>query len=237
MKYIVYQTINKINNKIYIGVHKTEDPDIFDGYLGNGVYINKLSSYSNPKTYFQFSIKKYGIKNFVRTIIKVFDNEKDAYKLESELVNEDFIKRNDTYNVVDGGRSTKQFMVKVYMYDLNGNFEMEFESLVSAAKFLNPNAVGGGHLPRAIKNRHQLLGHQFFYKKVKNIGPIKAMKNRIHNEKPYNKRKVGKFDKSGNLIEVFETMTNCVKAGYKNAKQVALGKRNYCKGFVFKYLD
>lgn len=35
----------------------------------------------------------------------------------------------------------------------------------------------------------------------------------------------------------FETMTNCVKAGYKNAKQVALGKRNFCKGFVFKYLD
>lgn len=39
MKYIVYQTTSKINNKIYIGVHKTEDPDTFDGYLGNGVYI------------------------------------------------------------------------------------------------------------------------------------------------------------------------------------------------------
>ena len=26
-------------------------------------------------------------------------------------------------------------------------------------------------------------------------------------------------------------------AGYKNAKLVALGKRNVCKGFVFKYLD
>lgn len=38
MKYIVYQTINKINNKIYIGVHKTEDPDIFDGYLGKRNY-------------------------------------------------------------------------------------------------------------------------------------------------------------------------------------------------------
>lgn len=28
-----------------------------------------------------------------------------------------------------------------------------------------------------------------------------------------------------------------VKAGYKNAKQVALGKRQHCKGFIFKYLD
>ena len=36
MKYIVYQTVNKINNKIYIGVHGTES-DTFDGYIGNGI--------------------------------------------------------------------------------------------------------------------------------------------------------------------------------------------------------
>ena len=75
MKYIVYQTTSKINNKIYIGVHKTEDPDTFDGYLGNGVYIYRPSSYMHPKTHFQFAVKKYGIKNFIRTTLKVFDNE------------------------------------------------------------------------------------------------------------------------------------------------------------------
>ena len=63
------------------------------------------------------------------------------------------------------------------------------------------------------------------------------MKNRLHIEKAYSGGKVGRFDKEGNLLETFETMTDCVKAGYKNAKQVALGKRNFCKGFVFKYLD
>lgn len=237
MKYIVYQTTSKINNKIYIGVHKTEDPNTFDGYLGNGVYIYRPSSYMHPKTHFQFAVKKYGIKNFIRTTLKVFDNEEDAYKLESELVNGEFLKRDDTYNLVLGGRDTSQFMVKVYMYDLEGNFEREFESLIAAAKYLNPDATGGGHLPRAIKNRHQFLGHQFSYEKVDNIGPIKAMKNRLHVEKAYSGGKVGKFDKEGNLLETFETMTDCVKAGYKNAKLVALGKRNVCKGFVFKYLD
>lgn len=237
MKYIVYKTINKINNKIYIGVHKTEDPEIFDGYLGNGVYVQRPSSYSNPKTHFQFAIKKYGVENFIRTVVKVFDVENDAYKLESELVNEEFIKREDTYNLVPGGRDISQFMVKVYMYDIEGNFEMEFESLVAAAKYLSPTATGGGHLPRAIKRRHQFLGHQFSYEKFDNIGPIKAMKNRLHIEKAYSGGKVGKFDEYGNLLETFDTMTDCVKAGYKNAKQVALGKRKLCMGFVFKYLN
>lgn len=237
MKYIVYKTINKINNKIYIGVHKTENPEIFDGYLGNGVYVQRPSSYSNPKTHFQFAIKKYGVENFIRTVVKVFDVENDAYKLESELVNEEFIKREDTYNLVPGGRDVSQFMVKVYMYDIEGNFEMEFESLVAAAKYLSSTATGGGHLPRAIKRRHQFLGHQFSYEKFDNIGPIKAMKNRLHVEKAYSGGKVGKFDEYGNLLETFDTMTDCVKAGYKNAKQVALGKRKLCMGFVFKYLN
>ena len=236
MIWIVYKTINKINNKIYIGVHKQVNED-FDGYIGCGVYKNDKSTYSQPKTHFQYAVKKYGIKNFIRTTIKIFDNEEDAYKLEAEIVTEEFIKREDTYNLVLGGRDTSQFMVKVYMYDLDGNFEMEFESLIAAAKYLNPKATGGGHLPRAIKKRHQFLGHQFSYEKVDNIGPIKAMKNRLKVEKPYSGGRVGRFDSNGILLETFETMTDCVKAGYRNAKQVALGKRNLCKGFVFKYLD
>ena len=35
--YIVYITINLCNGKFYIGVHRT-NPDIFDGYIGNGIY-------------------------------------------------------------------------------------------------------------------------------------------------------------------------------------------------------
>ena len=52
MKYIVYQTINVINNKIYIGVHKTKNPDIFDGYVGCGCSIYEPNMYNNPKTPF-----------------------------------------------------------------------------------------------------------------------------------------------------------------------------------------
>ena len=237
MKYIVYQTVNKINNKIYIGVHGTEI-DEFDGYIGNGVNIYRPATYMNPKTPFQYAVKKYGIKNFIRTTIKEFENEEDAYKLEEQLVNEQFLKREDVYNLALGGRITELAnpRKKVYMYDLNGNFEREFDSVNSAGRFLNPKAKGAGHLPRAIKEGHQYLGHQFSYEKLPFMKKLKCRTMGIV-EKPYIGNKVGRFNDNGDLLETFETMTDCVKAGYKNAKLVAQGKREHCKGFVFKYLD
>ena len=36
IKYIVYCTTNLVNNKIYIGVHKT-NPDVFDGYMHRSI--------------------------------------------------------------------------------------------------------------------------------------------------------------------------------------------------------
>ena len=122
MKYIVYQTINTVNNKIYIGIHKTKDPEIFDGYLGCGVYINSPSSYMYPTTPFQCAIKKYGVSKFKRTTIKIFDSLEEAFNLEKELVNYDFIKREDTYNAALGGGGGNQHLVKVCQFTLEGNF-------------------------------------------------------------------------------------------------------------------
>jgi len=238
MKYIVYQTVNKVNNKIYVGVHGTETPNEFDGYIGNGVSIYRPATYLNPKTPFQYAVKKYGIKSFIRTTLKIFDKEEDAYKMEEEIVNEDFLKREDVYNLALGGRlpDCANPRKKVYMYDLNGNFEREFDSVNSAGRFLNPSAVGAGHLPRAIKEGHQFLGHQFSYEKVPFMKKLKCRKMGTV-DKPYIGGKVGRFNDEGKLLETFNTMTDCVKAGYKNAKLVAQGKREHCKGSVFKYLD
>lgn len=120
------------------------------------------------------------------------------------------------------------------MYDLDGNFEREFNSMKEASTFLN--SKNSGHLPRAIRLGHQYLGHQFSYEKVPCMKKLKHRKLTTV-DLPYVGKKVGRYDDSGNLLETFETMTDCVKAGYKNAKQVATGKRDRCKGYVFKYLD
>jgi hypothetical protein len=40
MKYIVFITTNLKTNQIYVGLHPTKNPEVFDGYLGNGIYID-----------------------------------------------------------------------------------------------------------------------------------------------------------------------------------------------------
>lgn len=49
MKYLVYLTHCISNNKIYVGVHETVDPNVFDGYLGNGVYTTRPASYKKAQ--------------------------------------------------------------------------------------------------------------------------------------------------------------------------------------------
>lgn len=88
--YLIYQIRNKLNGMIYIGQHQTENVD--DGYMGSGLRI-------------QYAINKYGIENFEKTILFECNSEEEMNQKEAEIVNEDFIARDDVYNIVPGGWS------------------------------------------------------------------------------------------------------------------------------------
>lgn len=135
-KWIVYCTTNLINNKIYIGVHKTENYEIFDGYIGCNVRVNHPSSYMNPQTPFQFAVKKYGPKNFKRTIIKANLTKEEAFKLEGEIVDINFVKRRDTYNASIGGNGGKPGK-PIYQFDFSGTLLKKWESIVEVCEFYN----------------------------------------------------------------------------------------------------
>ena len=88
MFYYLYQITNLVNNKIYVGVHKTHDMD--DGYMGSGKVIKR-------------AIEKYGTDNFRKDILETFQNAKFMYAREKELVTEEFLSREDVYNLRRGG--------------------------------------------------------------------------------------------------------------------------------------
>jgi len=88
--YIIYKTTNIVNGFEYIGQHATSD--INDGYLGSGKRLKN-------------AIKQYGKGSFKKEILHIFKSFDEMNQKEIELVNESYIKRADTYNIVLGGDS------------------------------------------------------------------------------------------------------------------------------------
>lgn len=88
MHYYLYEIRNNINGKIYVGVHKTKVLD--DGYMGSGLIITR-------------TIEKYGVENFTKTILETFESQEEMFAREKEIVTEEFLSREDTYNLRRGG--------------------------------------------------------------------------------------------------------------------------------------
>ena len=88
MFYTIYKITNTKNGKIYIGKHQTNNLD--DGYMGSGKLL--------PAAF-----EKHGIESFLKEFLFIFDSEDEMNLKEEEVVNEDFVMRDDTYNLTIGG--------------------------------------------------------------------------------------------------------------------------------------
>ena len=197
MKYIVYETTNLVNNKIYIGVHKTKNPEIFDGYIGCGVSLSEPSMYMNPHTPFQYAVRKYGTANFKRKVLKVFDTLEDALKLENELVNIDFIKRKDTYNIAIGG-NYGTYLFPVNQFDIKGNLIKTWDNMALAAE-----ALGVSHTSINLAKLYKGSCLEYFWSTEKSID-IKE-----YSYKPGTK--TYKYTSSGELVAIFSSITEAAK--------------------------
>jgi hypothetical protein len=134
MKFLVYQINNKINNMIYIGCHSTIN--INDNYMGSGTNIKK-------------AIKQYGLENFEKIILYQYNNKEDMLNKEKELVNLEFIKRQDTYNIIIGG-STFLTIDTFPVRDKSGNI---FQVHKTDPRYLSGELVGNNKNKVTVKDK------------------------------------------------------------------------------------
>lgn len=233
MKYIVYKTINLINGKIYVGVHRT-NPDMFDGYIGCGVTHKDKKKKVNKG--FPVAVRKYGYKNFKReTLFTYPDSEegmKMAYAKEAEIVTVNFIKRPDTYNLVVGGKFTLYTSLKkeICQYTLEGIFIRTWDSIKEASDMLqlNYSAIQGN-----ISGKTKSSGGfqwKVYIGNTDNIDPVEAKQKTVY-----------QFDLQGNLIKIWKSACEAAKTfSNPNAYRKAIcatcdGEQSQAYGYYWSY--
>lgn len=85
----IYKITNNLNQKVYIGKHKYDKPELDKYYITSGKYITD-------------SINKYGIENFTREIIDTAETEAELNLREKYHIKKCNSKVPNGYNLTDG---------------------------------------------------------------------------------------------------------------------------------------
>ena len=108
-KYFYFYCVTNItNNKVYYGVHTTDN--LNDGYMGSGKLIRR-------------AISKYGNDKFEKEIIMFFNTRDDMFLYEKEFINEEFLQmfKGKTYNLKLGGDGGYQYALTKFKEKLKEN--------------------------------------------------------------------------------------------------------------------
>lgn len=194
MYYYVYRITNKIDGKFYIGVHKTTN--LNDGYMGSGVILKR-------------AISTYGQQNFHKEILEFFDSYEDALEREFQLVDEEFLLREDTYNIRRGGTGGFDYINKNGLNYLSNNklfadqnyFYGKKHSDETKRKIANKTSYykKGISLTEAHKNQisESLTGKEFTQERKDNISKSKQGKPAHNKGVPAEKWKCPHCGKEG----------------------------------------
>ena len=168
LHYVIYQITNLVNGKIYIGKHKTKNLD--DGYIGSGTLLKR-------------AIEKYGIENFKKEILVECSSDEELFNKERELVNEDFVARDDTYNLRIGGEGG---------FDYINSMKLNTKGIDMANRCGTNNKSGQCYITRGrLKTDKDYSAN--FRTKIK-LGLLKARQENpsLFNQKGENNRMFGK---------------------------------------------
>ncbi len=155
MYYIIYKITCLVNNKIYIGKHQTKD--LNDGYMGSGKLLRR-------------AINKYGMDNFNKEILHIFNNESDMNAKEKELV----VISEESYNLCPGGHGGFG-----YINDMR-------------KKGIFPPAFTNTKTPKSKQKREETIAkkyHNSFYRIIGQRGNISFLNSQENDSKWYDEWK------------------------------------------------
>lgn len=185
--YLVYKTTNLVNGKIYIGKHETDNLD--DGYLGSGILIQR-------------AIEKYGKENFKREILFECSSREEMNAKEAELVNEEFLKLDDVYNIKLGGEGGWDYVIannlhrnpqshsiggQAFARQLKENKTFRESISNGLRKFHNEHPEHRIKMRNAIKNIRPMLGKHLSEESKYKIGYKNSSNQRGINNSNYGK--------------------------------------------------
>lgn len=175
--YTIYQITNLVNGKIYIGKHITSELD--DDYMGSGKHL-------------RHAIANYGVENFQKDILFVFDNEADMNAKEAELVTAEFVLEDTNYNLNPGGNGGWGY--------INSNDRLRLEknrkARIAANNVLKAKygVTNTSQLPHVRKLNSERLRQLH---KSGELGPPPSFKGKRHREE--SKRKIGEANSKHQL--------------------------------------
>lgn len=83
----IYRITNLINNKTYIGQHKTKKNEKFLDYMGSGRLIVQ-------------AVHKYGKNNFLKEILAYADSAEELNMLEKQFIEKELLNDKAEYNII-----------------------------------------------------------------------------------------------------------------------------------------
>lgn len=204
--YLIYKITNQINGKIYIGAHTTYN--LVDRYMGSGHRLKE-------------AIKKYGKTNFTKEIICECEDLESMYAKEADIVNIEYLKRTDVYNISVGGK---------YSLPLNMTIEtkLKIAEVQKKRKGWKHTAEARKMISEAGKNR---AWSEESRKKVS-----EHLKGKHHSEEAKKKMSVSKKGKTGRKLspETLLKMSAAQKGKKKSEewiRKIALAKTGVKTGY------
>ena len=231
----VYMHTNKINNKKYIGI--TGQDRYWDRWRSDG------SGYKTQV--FGRAIEKYGWDNFDHKILKEVETESEACELEQYYIqkyksnNKDF-----GYNISMGGEGTltglynlPSMSVPVYQYDLNGNFLVEFPSMMEAER---NTGIDNSAICACCKGLHTYTKDFIWsYEKHKKIDKVDPKQMRYDLITKKQEKKVYQYDLSGVFIKEYKSLSEASRITNINFKDISAcclkKRRKQAGGYIWSY--